>query len=68
MDIQTIAKWIVDHPNQIAVGYFAVVGVASWIVKTFPVLKADSWLLPIIKFIGKFIAVNKSVSDAGRPQ
>ena len=37
----------------------AVVGVASLIVKITPTLKDDNWLLPIIKFIGKYIALDK---------
>jgi hypothetical protein len=68
MDIQTAAKWIVEHPEQIASIYLMVVGAASWIVKLCPALKADSWLLPAIKFIGKFLAVNKTVSDSDRPK
>jgi hypothetical protein len=67
MDIQTIAQWIVSHPEQIAAGYLIVVGAASWVVKLFPILKGDSWLLPAIKFIGKFIAVNKTVTEEQRP-
>jgi hypothetical protein len=67
MDIQTVAQWIVSHPEQIAAIYLMVVGAASWVVKLFPVLHAGSWLLPVIKFIGKFLAVNKTVTDADRP-
>jgi hypothetical protein len=67
MDIQTIAQWIVTHPEQIALGYAVAVTVSSYIIKFCPVLKADHWLLPAIKFIGKYLAVNKSVADTQRP-
>jgi hypothetical protein len=36
-----------------------VIGVASIIVKLTPTLKDDDILLPIIKFIGKYIALKK---------
>lgn len=32
---------------------------ASAIVKLTPTLKDDNFLLPVVKFIGKFIALNK---------
>ena len=37
----------------------AIIGIASLIVKITPTLKDDNFLLPIIKFIGKFIALDK---------
>jgi hypothetical protein len=37
----------------------AIVGLASLIVKLTPTLKDDNWLLPIVKFIGKFVALDK---------
>ena len=37
----------------------AIIGVASLIVKFTPTLKDDNWFLPIVKFIGKFIALDK---------
>lgn len=45
--------------GQIAELIAAIIGVASLIVKVTPTLKDDNWLLPIIKFIGKFIALDK---------
>ena len=35
------------------------IAIASIIVKLTPTLKDDNWLLPIIKFIGKYIALDK---------
>lgn len=45
-----------------------VIALASVIVKLTPTLKDDNWLLPIVKFIGKYIALNKTVTDAERPK
>jgi hypothetical protein len=42
----------------------AIIGLASIIVKLTPTLKDDNVLLPIIKFIGKFIALDKYGPDA----
>ena len=39
--------------------YLAVVGLASWVVKLTPTLKDDDALKWFIKFIGKYIAVNR---------
>jgi hypothetical protein len=42
----------------------AIIGLASIIVKLTPTLADDNALLPIIKFIGKFIALDKYGPDA----
>jgi len=49
---------IVANWKQIAEVIAAVIGLASIIVKLTPTLKDDNILLPIIKFISKFIALN----------
>ena len=46
----------------------AIVGLGSLIVKFTPTLKDDNILLGIIKFLGKYIALNKVVTDADRPK
>ena len=46
----------------------SIIGAASIIVKLTPTLKDDNFLLPIVKFIGKYIALNVNVSDANRPK
>ena len=48
-----IANW-----QNIATVIAAIIGTASVIVKLTPTLKDDNILLPIIKFLGKFIALN----------
>jgi hypothetical protein len=59
---------IVKNWKEISELIAAIIGVASIIVKITPTLKDDNALLPIVKFIGKFIALNKTVSDADRPK
>ena len=51
--------YIVTNWAQIAQIIAAIIGVASLIIKLTPTLSDDNALLPIIKFIGKFIALNK---------
>jgi hypothetical protein len=47
--------------------YSAAVTIASWIVKLTPTLKDDAIILPIIKFLAKYIAVNTN-APAERPK
>lgn len=61
-------EWIIANWAEIAQGIAAVIGVASIIVKLTPNLRDDAILLPIVKFIGKWIALNKTVTDADRPK
>ena len=60
--------YLVANWKGIAQAIAAIIGVASVIVKLTPTLKDDAVLLPIIKFIGKFIALNKAVDDDDRPE
>jgi len=50
---------IIKNWSSIAELIAAIIGIASLIVKITPTLKDDNFLLPIIKFIGKFIALDK---------
>jgi hypothetical protein len=59
MNFGDIWAWIVAHPKEVAEGYLAIVGLASWIVKLTPTLKDDNILLWLVKIIGKWIAVDK---------
>jgi len=61
-------EWIIANWGEVAQGIAAIIGVASIIVKLTPTLKDDNILLPIVKFIGKFIALNKTVNEADRPK
>ncbi len=55
--------YIVANWKNIAEVITSIIGVASIIVKLTPGLKDDNMLLPIVKFIGKFIALNVSRED-----
>lgn len=59
---------IIKNWQSIAEAIAAIIGLASIIVKITPTLKDDNILLPIVKFIGKFIALNKTVADTDRPK
>lgn len=60
--------WVKDNWETIIQLYLAIVGLASVIVKLTPTLKDDNVLLAIVKFIGKYIALNGSgaADDAAR--
>ena len=51
--------------NAVAFGQIvtSLIGIASLIVKMTPTLKDDTYLKQIVKFIGKFIALNHSVDS-----
>jgi len=59
MDITMIFNWCVANPETLIMFYLALVGLASAIVKVTPTLKDDNILKSIVKFIGKFIALNR---------
>ncbi len=46
----------------------AVIALASILIQVFPVLDKNNKLLPIIKFIAKYLALNRNVTDADRPK
>ena len=54
-----VIKWFQANWMQIAQAIAAIIGAASIIVKLTPTLKDDNILLRIIKFIGKWIALDK---------
>lgn len=51
--------YIVHNWKNISEAIAAIIGAASIIVKLTPSLKDDNILLPIIKFVSKFIALNR---------
>jgi flavodoxin len=63
-----IVTWVTTHWAEIAQVIAAIIGVASIIVKLTPSLKDDTMLQKIIAFIGKYIALNKTVKDEDRPK
>ena len=65
--IMKIVNWVLAHKTEIGQMYIAAIALASIIVKVLPPLPANSWILPIVKFLGKYIALNKTVTDDQRP-
>ncbi len=63
-----MVTWIIENWSYVAQVIAAIIGAASIIVKITPTLADDNFLLPIVKFIGKYIALNKTVEDADRPK
>lgn len=59
MDIIEIIRAIVAHKQDIITIIAYAISIASIIVKLTPTLKDDNVLLGIIKFIGKYIALEK---------
>lgn len=61
-------KWIIANWADVAKIIAEVIGAASVIIAITPTLKDDNFWLPIVKFIGKYIALNKKVDDTERPK
>jgi len=60
MDIAGIITWITTNWTQIVDFWLKLIGVASIIVKLTPTLKDDDVLKNIIRFVGKYVALNRS--------
>lgn len=58
MNIQGAVTWITQNWGQIIELYLQVIGVASIIVKLTPTLKDDDVLKNIVRFVGKYVALN----------
>jgi hypothetical protein len=58
---------IIDNWAGIAEAIAAIIGCASIVVRLTPTLKDDAILLPVVKFVGKFIALNTN-APAVRPK
>jgi hypothetical protein len=56
-------QWILENYKSVLEVVVQVIGVASLIVKLTPTLKDDNILLPVVKFLGKYIALNKTVEE-----
>jgi hypothetical protein len=58
--ITNTVLWIQTNWSQIIEAYLMIIGAASIIVKLTPTLKDDDALKGIIKFLGKYIALNRT--------
>jgi len=57
--MMNIIEFVTTHIQEIIAIYLSLVGLASLIVKMTPTLKDDAILKKVIKFVGKFIALNR---------
>jgi len=58
--IVTVLQWIIDHWSDILKVILTIIGAASAIIRFLPTLKSTNPLLPVIKFVGSYIALNRS--------
>lgn len=58
-----VINWFLENKEGIILAVTSVIGTASIIVKLTPTLKDDNALKSVIKFIGKFIALDKYGPD-----
>ena len=58
--IGDIINWIKLHWADIVQIYLQIIGVASIVVQLTPTLRDDNILKAVIKFIGKYVALNTS--------
>ena len=68
MNIGAIITFVQTHWVDICSIITSIIGLASIIVKLTPTLRDDNILLGVIKFLGKYIALNKTVSAEDRPK
>jgi hypothetical protein len=61
-----IIAWVAVNKAVLVGAYLALVGLVSWIIKLIPVLPEGHWALPIVKFLAKWVAMNKTVTEAQR--
>jgi len=54
-----IIEWLMQNWDSVIAIYLGVVGVASIIVKMTPTLRDDTILKNIVRFMGRFIALNR---------
>lgn len=59
MDIAGIIQWFQQHWGDVIAVLLQIIGAASVVVKLTPTVKDDNILKGIIKFIGKYIALDK---------
>ena len=58
-----LLTWLQLHWQDILAVYAGLVAIASIVVRWTPTLKDDNALLAVVKFVGKYIALNRTVDD-----
>jgi len=61
--VMAMVAWLVANKASVVGIILSIVGAASIVVKLTPTLKDDNILKGVIKFIGKFIALDKYGPD-----
>ena len=61
-------EWILANWKTVLEVIVQIIGITSIIVKLTPTLKDDNIWLPVVKFLGKYIALNKTVTNEERPK
>jgi hypothetical protein len=56
-------EWLQSHWTEIVQVITGLVTLASIIVRWTPTIKDDNWLLAIVKFLGKYVALNRNKDD-----
>ena len=64
--VKNAIAWGIANKEMLLQLWAYVIAIATIIVKILPVLPENSPLLPFVKFIGKFLALNKNVTPADR--
>ena len=58
MDISGIITWVTANWGQIIEFWLKIVGIASIVVRFTPTLKDDDVLKGVVRFVGKYLALN----------
>lgn len=58
-----IIDWIIEHYEDIIFAITSIVTGVSLVVKITPTLKDDNIWLPVVKFLSKYIALNRTTPD-----
>ena len=57
--VTAIITWVMENKAQIVEAYLMIIGGASIIVKLTPTLKDDNFFKGILKFLGKYVSLNR---------
>jgi hypothetical protein len=53
-------QWVLNNTDKIVQTILAIIGAVSAIIKFLPTLKEGNPLLGLVKFLGKYVALNRS--------
>lgn len=60
MDIAGIVGWVTSNWDELVKLVLQVIGIASVIVRFTPTLKDDDVLKGVVRFLGKYVALNRT--------